>query len=225
MKSALILTVASFGVVTVAHAESGSSYGPHYNAGVEIGYYSGTSVHLHGSISDFSGGFPVGLRGGIGYTTTDPGDAADARRIFINNATNGVPEKDGHIWDFRVDLMRPITMWRSIDSYLLVGPRYTRFVGNFRFIGGNEFFDVTSNAWGLGVGLENRFPMNDRFNLFLSGAFDYFPATSIQGHDTSYSPDNNNVNPREDNTYDDADNAVSQPKYELRFMLGLDFRI
>ena len=42
---------------------------------------------------------PMHLRVGIGYTTLDPGNSSDARRIFINNATNGVPEKKGKAFD------------------------------------------------------------------------------------------------------------------------------
>ena len=42
---------------------------------------------------------------GIGYTTLDPGNASDARRIFINNATNGVPKKKGKAFDYRLDFM------------------------------------------------------------------------------------------------------------------------
>ena len=36
-------------------------------------------------------------------------------------------------------------------AYVFAGPRYGSFTGNFKFIGGNEDFDVTSSHWGLAV--------------------------------------------------------------------------
>ncbi len=92
----------------------------------------------------------MAIRVGAGYAWLDPGNSAGARRIFINNATNGVPETQGHTWDVRLDFLYATTMWGSVDSDLLTGPRYARFLGNFRYVGGNEDFDVVSHPGGWG---------------------------------------------------------------------------
>jgi hypothetical protein len=39
----------------------------------------------------------------LAYTNMNPGNPADARKIFINDATNGDPEKSGWMWDVRFD--------------------------------------------------------------------------------------------------------------------------
>jgi hypothetical protein len=61
--------------------------------------------------------------------------------------------------------------------------------------------------------------------LVVSGGADYFFPSRLQGHDTSYSPDNDNVNPREDFTYSEADDAVGQPVLRPMAMVGLRWRL
>jgi len=47
----------------------------------------------------------------------------------------------------------------------------------------------------------------------------------MHGHDATYSPDNENVNAREDYKYADADRAVNQPVLEFRAMVGVGVRL
>jgi hypothetical protein len=54
---------------------------------------------------------------------------------------------------------------------------------------------------------------------------DYFFDAKLQGHDTAYLPDGENVNPRDDFTYKDADKAINQPKIEFRLMIGFSYAI
>jgi hypothetical protein len=56
-----------------------------------------------------------------------------------------------------------------------------------------------------------------------STGVDYFFSSTMNGHDTSYSPDGTAVNPREEFTYSDADEAVSEPKLESQMMLGFNY--
>ena len=109
------------------------------------------------------------------------------------------------------------------QAFIVGGPRYSRFKANFKYIGGNEDFDVKSNAWGFGVGLETYFPMSRSFDLMLSGSLTHFPKATLTGHDTSYSPDGDDINPREDYTYETADEAINQPKNEISLMLGVAY--
>ena len=202
------------------------------SAGLITGYNRGFGIQGNFTISDFAEEFPFELRFGVGYTFLDPGNAADARRIFINNATNGVPEKNGGSFDFRLDFLLPQPIFGIKHSYIVFGPRFSTFKGNFKFIGGNEDFDVNSNQWGIGGGLESYFKMTQKLDLVVSVGLDYYFPSTLKGHDTAYSPDNVNVNPRNDNqnedtpfTYKDADDAINQPKFMPRIMIGINFNL
>jgi len=198
--------------------------------GLNTGYNNGFGVQTNFTVYNLIQDTPIHLRVGIGYTNLNPGIAADARRIFINNATNGTPEKKGFSVDYRLDFLIPVDFIQ--DSYLSIGPRFTNFKSNFNYIGGNENFDITSNLWGFGAGAGNFFKINDQLNLEISAGLDYYIASTLTGHDTSYSPDNENINPRDDNqndniefTFDDADNAINQPKFMPRVMIGINYQL
>jgi hypothetical protein len=188
-----------------------------------VGYAGGAGAQVSATASRIASGFPLDLRLGIGYARMAPGSAAGARRIFINNATNGVPEEDGRVWDFRMDFLHPVSLPGIPHASLVLGPRYSRFLANFKFIGGNEDFDVTANQWGVGAGLESSYPIRAGLDLVLGAGYDFFPEAKLQGHDTAYDPDGDDVNPREDYTYEDADDAIEQPKHEWRAMMGVRF--
>jgi hypothetical protein len=214
----ILMTLILFCLVT-----SGSSIG--YETSLEFGYKGGPALQMGGMISDFADELPVLVQGSLAYTSLNPGKAADARRIFINNATNGDPQKSGRIWDFRLDFLYKVD-WLSLSrAYLYAGPRYALFLGNFKYIGGNEDFDITSSQWGLGTGLKSFFTINRRLDFILSGGFDYYFANVLGGHDTSYSPDGEHVNPREDYGFKDADEAVNQPKLQFRMMFGINYHL
>lgn len=202
----------------------------HYSLGLKSGYNSGLGFQTNITLYDFVKDMPLHLRLELGYTSFNPGIAADARRIFINNATNGTPEKKGQSMDYRLDFLIPFDFLN--DSFLKVGPRYSNFKANFNYIGGNENFDVTSNQWGFGVGAGNFFEINEKLNLEVNLGFDYFLNNTLKGHDTSYSPDDENINPRDDNqngnvefTFEDADDAVNQPKYMPHLMIGVNYKL
>jgi opacity protein-like surface antigen len=176
-------------------------------------------------VSNFTPSFPVMARLGISYVSVDAGRPLDARRVFINDATNGVPEENGRVWEFSLDVLYPVGLLSLQQAYVFGGLRHSRFSGNFKFVGGNEDFDIKSNHWGLGGGLEIYFPVNRRFDMVLNGGFNYLFSGRMTGHDTSYSPDGDDVNPRQDYNYSDADAAVGQPKLEPQFMLGFSYSL
>lgn len=195
-----------------------------YSAGLQAGYYNGPGLYLNGELTDFATGFPFKMRLGVGYTKVqNPGKALDARSIFINNNTNGSPEKDGWMWDFRMDLMYRVHWLDLSNAFVYAGPRYAAFTANFNFVNGNENFDVVSEHWGWGLGLNTSFAMSRTLDLVLDGGLDYFFSSTLTGHDTSYSPDNENVNAREDYEFKDADEAINQPRYNLRLMMGVNY--
>lgn len=202
-----------------------SLFASKYSAGFSFGYNNGIGFQANGMISNFAQDFPLKLRFAIGYTlTSDPGSSLGARRIFINNATNGTPEKQGWFWDYRFDFMYRVD-WLSMQRiYLFAGPRYEMFTADFKFIGGNEFFTVTTNQWGIGTGLQGFFSISPTLDFTLSAGVDYYFSSMLKGHDTEYDPDGEHVNPREDYTYSNADKVINQPDILLQLMIGINYK-
>lgn len=215
--------IASLTLLMIAICPVDAAIAANFHSGVSLGYAGGPGFNAHAGVADFSPGFPVTVRLGMGRNSMDPGRAVDARRIFIANANNGTPEKRGWTWQYRLDFLYPIGPSAERSLYVFGGPRHARFTGNFKYVGANEDFDVKSHQWGWGLGLEGNFPMGRRARFALSGGVDYFPKGRLYGHDTSYSPDGEDVNPREDFGYTDADDAINQPWLELRIMAGVDY--
>ncbi len=226
MKKITIIILVILAMLNIAEAQTSSrgSSQAKLEAGVSLGYYSGMGFQVFGMISDFAKDFPLSARIGIGYTSVNPGKSAEARRIFINDATNGTPEKSGRTWDYRLDLLYKVNILSLKRAYALIGPRHAKFTGNFKYIGGNEDFDITGSQWGLGAGLESYFAMSNKIDLVITGGLDYYFNSRLTGHDTSYSPDGDNVNPRNDYVYKDADEAIGQPKLEPRLMFGFTYK-
>jgi hypothetical protein len=194
---------------------------PTVSVGAVSGYQNGLAVQAFAVVEDLAPGLPVQVRVRFGHTAVEPGSATQARRIFINNATNGTPEKRGHTWDTGLDVL----VRRSERTHLFLGVRRTSFLANFRYVGGNEDFDVRSTHWGFGGGLEATYPVGRRAAILVSGGVDYYLPSRLQGHDTSYSPDNDNVNPREAFTYSEADDAIHQPVLRPMALVGLRWRL
>jgi len=191
--------------------------------GVQAGLRAGIGVEGNAMVKDFAEGFPMALRLAAGYSRREAGKADDARRIFINDNTNGTPEEKAWLWDIRFDFMYDFGWSSSADIYVTGGVRYSMFTANFKYIGGNEDFDVTSNQWGLGAGLEGYFNITQNLQFMVGGGVDYYFPSTLKGHDTEYNPDGDDVNPRNDYTYDDADDAINQLSWEPRALIGLSY--
>lgn len=232
LKLLFVLFVFLGGIAVTSYGqEKGNGISKVY-AGFLTGYNRGYGIQANVGLTNVGNESPIELRVGLGYTFLNPGNAMDARRIFINNNTNGTPEKSGRSIDYRLDFIFHKPIFGLKHSYIIMGPRGSSFKGNFAYIGGNEEFDVISNQWGLGVGLENRTSLSPKLNLVVAIGLDYYIPTTLTGHDTSYSPDNDNVNPRNDNenddepfTYKDANEAISQPGFMPYAMLGLTLNL
>jgi hypothetical protein len=180
------------------------------------GYQDGLGIQLFATARDFASGLPVSARIRVGRTSLDPGSSSAARRIFINNATNGTPVESGRTWDVGLDALLP----KGDHTALWAGVRYSRFKANFKYIGGNEDFDVTSSQWGIASGVDWSYAVGASTSLLMSGGLEYYRPSRLTGHDTSYSPDDDNVNPREDFTYSDANDAIHQPSFRPVVTLG-----
>lgn len=194
---------------------------PHWYGSIRGGFQAGTGIELSVAYRLPSPQFPLHIRFALARSKRNPGNALDARHIFINNNSNGVPQKSGRVWLVQFDFIFP-SKWQWLPNMeIFVGPRYMWFNGDFRFIGGNEFFNVVCDQWGLGGGVQSRMPLTRKMYLVVAAGLNYFPPATLIGHDTSYSPNGEIVNGREDYTYRDADAAINQPRLEGTFLIGL----
>lgn len=200
-----------------------TAFSQKFSAGALGGTNGGPGFQVQGSVAELAHGFPFILKLAVNYASLNPGDPAKARKIFINDATNGIPEKKGRVWDFRLDFLYQVNWFSWQRFYFYGGPRLAYFNGNFKYIGGNEDFDIKSKQWGIGVGLEKFYRMSARIDLVLTGGLDYYQKNTLTGHDTSYSPDGETVNGRKDYTFSDADKAVKQPDFVPRIMIGVNY--
>jgi hypothetical protein len=196
----------------------------HFSGVLTAGYRSGGAVEALVVAHDFLRGSPLMVRLGLRYAAVNAGRAMDARHVFINDNTNGTPEEHATTSGFKLDLLYPVRLFGQSHLYAFGGLRRAWYKADYRFVGGNEDFEVTSNHWGLGGGLEKRYRMSPRVALILGGGLDYYFPSMIYGHDTSYSPDGTSVNGRAGYTYADADHAVGQPKLDPQMTLGFEFR-
>ena len=229
IKMFMLLTILPMGIGSNLYGQEKVNGPTKFSAGVRAGYNRGYGIQANLTLHNATNELPFELRFGLGYTFLNPGNAADARRIFINNATNGEPEKKGRSIDYRLDFLFSKSIFGLPHSYIILGPRGSSFKGNFKYIGGNEDFDVTSQQWGVGGGIESHFKMKEKLNLVIALGLDYYLPSTLHGHDTSYSQDNDNVNSRNDNenndtpfTYKDADKAIYQPRFMPFAMIGLN---
>jgi hypothetical protein len=139
------------------------------------GYNYGLGVRGEVMARDLFRTVPLGVSFGIGYTFRDPGNAAQARAIFINDATDGTPEKSGRFWDFKLDGIWFLKV-RGLQSFgVFGGLRYDRFDGRFRYVGGNEDFTVSARDWGVGFGARGEVPLSRRFRDRLPGRLRLVP--------------------------------------------------
>ncbi len=195
-----------------------------FHSGLNVGYTGGLGIQATGTFMDFTRDLPISARLTLGYNGASAGDPYDARQVFINDNTNGDPEKSATSWQFRFDLMVPAFTMGPQTVYVFAGPRHARYKANFNYIGGNENFDVKSNPWGAGGGLESWFTVAESMDFVLMAGVDWYADAAIEGHDTAYLPSGDHVNPRDGYDYESADDAIGQPKIEVLAMMGLRFR-
>ncbi len=222
----LIITfsvILGFTNISVAQNAPPVSAATKYYLDIQTGYANYFSMSTAATIADFTYDLPLAIKFGVSYNLRDAGDPWAARKVFINDNTDGDPEKSGHSFDLRLDFAYPVNWFPVRRTYLYAGPRLSFYTATFEFVGGNEFFDIQTTQFGLGTGLETHLGISQNLSFVIAGAFDYYFDSEIGGHDTFYNPDGTDISGRLDYTYDDADEAISQPQYDLRLMIGLNF--
>ncbi len=220
-----IILFTAYASISFSQQVPPASVTPKFSLEVQTGYTDYFGVGVAASISEFTYDVPLAIKFGASYNIRGAGDPWAARKIFINDNTNGDPQKSGYSFDLRLDFAYPVNWLPVRKTNLYVGPRVSFYTATFEFIGGNEFFDIQTTQFGLGTGLETHLGISQSLSFVITGAFDYFFDSEIGGHDTFYSPDGTDISGREGYTYTDADSAINQPKYELRLMFGLNFSL
>lgn len=196
---------------------------PRYFIDIQTGYADYFSISALGAIADFTYDLPLAIKFGVSYNINNAGDPWAARKIFINDNTNGDPDKSAHSFDLRLDFAYPVKLFPVRRTYLYAGPRLSFYTATFEFVGGNEFFDIQTTQFGLGAGLEAHLGISQNLSFIINGGIDYFFDSEIGGHDTFYNPDGTDISGRLDYTYDDADQAIGQPDLVVRLLFGLSF--
>jgi hypothetical protein len=223
----IVLTIASIGICLSTSAQQhdwGTNSGPYVSGGISIGYDLGMPIQGHLMVTNLAERLPLSFRLLVGHSfLLDAGNPEEARHVFINENTNGVPDKSATRWTFGFDLMHPVDILSMKSAFLHAGVRYSRFTSTFEFIGGNEIFDVHANQWGVAAGVDSYFRMGPRVDLAFSLGAEYFFPGTLAGHDAAYSPDGEIVNRRENYAYADADRAIKQPKLQPTLLLGINY--
>jgi hypothetical protein len=193
--------------------------------GLGLGATAGFGVQADLTFEHFTRDLPLSLRLSGAYSSRDAGKALDARRVFINDNTNGTPQESAHTWQLRLDLLLPIARLGEMPVRLGIGPRKAFYTGTFDFVGGNEKFDVTSSPWGVGAILDAGFAVSDHLDFCLQLGLDHYFDARLEGHDTAYEPDGDHVNARRDYGWEQADDAINQPALEWFGLIGLRMRL
>lgn len=195
---------------------------------VSAGYHGDLGVSMALRLEDPTPDFPffAQLRGGYIYQG-DPGNATEARKIFINDNSGGNIEKYGESYLIGIDLG---WKWREMENYsveFILSGLWNYYSAHYTFIGNNEAFSVTSSPFGIGAGAAMRIPLSNTDSFFmLKGGAEYFFKSRLDAHGTYfYSPDGDDDRPRNNYTYEDADAAVNQPELRTYLQLGVLYPI
>lgn len=199
--------------------------------GADAGFFNDLGGRARISWLNISDDLPAGIHLALGrYHQTDPGNAKEARNIFINDAEGGQVDKYGTTWLLEVDTSYRLTSFRSMDIHATTGPRWAFYKAHFAYVGDNEEFDVKSNPFGWGIGAAGFVQFSKHFVFNVNLGFDYFFKSKFEAHgEYYYTPNGVDENPRtsgdtgEDYTYSDADSAVNQPRTEVKAFLGVSY--
>lgn len=195
---------------------------------LSIGFNNDLGIYMGVRFDQFSTTSPIYFEGRGGYIyQKDPGDATEARKIFINDNGGGQIEKFGESYNISLEVGYT---WMEGDNFSLdfsASGLLDFYSANFAYIGDNEVFAVKTSAYGLGAGVALKVPITKTENFFvIKTGIEYYFKSSIEAHGTYiYTTDGKDDNPRNDYTYDDADSVINQPEMNIYVLLGVIYRI
>lgn len=195
---------------------------------LSVGFNSDMGVYMGLRLDDFSTSTPISFtaRGGYIYQK-DPGDATEARKIFINDNGGGNIEKYGESYNIALEVGYTWLQNKNFSLDLSVAGILDYYNANFAYIGDNEAFTVKTSAYGLGGGITLKVPITSTNNYFvIKTGMEYYFKSTIEAHGTyTYTPDETDDNPRDDYTYSDADEVINQPEMNVYVLLGVIYKI
>jgi hypothetical protein len=190
--------------------------------GALVGYNGGPGILLNTMITP-SDDLPITFRLGAGYTFINPGDAVTARNVFVHDSTDSTASKHGSVQDFRFDFLYRANWFLLDKMFIYAGPRYQHYSGLFDFPNSQESFNVKGVQWGIGIGFEAYFKVSEKMELVIRNGFDHYFPNTLSSLDTVYSPNGDDINPKGRYSYNDANEAITQPRLEIRWMIGFHF--
>lgn len=193
-----------------------------------VGYYNDLGVTLGLRVEDSNSEFPFFLQARIGSIyQIEPGNAEEARKIFINDNQGGNIQEFGLSYLTSIDFGWKIQLKNALQLELNISGLVNHYEAHFAFIGNNEAFTVKSTTLGIGIGGSLRIGFSEsRTSVLIKGGLEYFPKSRIDSHGTFfYTPDGSDDNPRNDYTYEDADEAIFQPCLRPYIQIGILFPI
>ena len=193
-----------------------------------MGYYDDLGVTLGLRIEDPTLQLPFYLQARVGSAyQIEPGNAEDARKIFINDNTGGNIEEYGLSYFVGIDFGWRLVLKEAIQLELNISGLWNHYEAHFSFIGNNESFSVKTDALGIGLGANLRIVFSERkSSLLIKCGVEYYPKTQIDAHGTFYyTTDGTDDNPRNDYTYEDADESINQPWFRPYVQIGIVFPI
>ncbi len=194
---------------------------------VRLGYMNDLGLSLNFRLDDIDRNSDWFLNAGAGFIwQADPGNAEDARRIFINDGTGGTVQEYGTSVFVGLDFGR--SLYRQdgfrFDGYL--SGKWNFYRAHFAFIGDNEAFTVKTDQPGLGLGFKVHLNEGNRAVVTVDAGADLFFNARIYSHGTYYyNPGNVDDRPRNAYTYADADASINNPKLRFYLTLGLLYPI
>ena len=194
---------------------AGSVFGANVYEEFRVGYANDFAVELGFKLDELSPELPLSVKASGGYIRqVSAGNADAARQVFINDATNGSPSEYGESWYYGVTLAYEFITADSLGVSVFGSGKRNQYNAFFIFTGGNEAFRVTTTQFGVGGGLElvvRSEPGKSGFAL--GGGAEYYFLSRIDSHGTFfYTPDGVDSRPRNDFTFEDADETINQPR-------------
>ena len=193
-----------------------------------VGYYNDLGVTLGLRVEDSASEFPFFLQTRIGAVYQfEPGNAEDARKIFINDTQGGNIQEYGLSYMVALDFGWKILVKESFQLELHASGLLNHYEAHYAFIGNNEAFTVKATTLGIGIGAGLRVGFSDsRTSLIVKGGLEFFPKSRIDSHGTFfYTPDGKDDKTRNDYTYEDADESINQPDFRPYVQIGILFPI
>lgn len=195
---------------------------------VAVGYYDDLGLTLGLRVDGSDAGLPFFIEGRVGAAyQVESGNAEDARQIFINDNSGGSIEEFGLSYMAALDFGWKIISKESIELELFASGLLNYYEAHFTFVGNNESFTVQTTAFGIGLGSNLKIALSDsRSFLILKGGIEYFPKARIDAHGTYfYTTDGEDDTPRNDYTYENADESINQPYFRPYVQIGILFPI